>query len=164
MSAPQDPRLEDVKLELLLGAVARGVPQTMIARGSSMWPALLSGDRVELSPPTFPIPIGTVVAVRSDDRRFLIHRLCGVRADGAMLLKGDHCPKPDGWFEPHEVVAVVNRVERQGDMRPVMSAAAARSRGVALRTRVVSLVQRLRRWGRMCAAGGRPRRDGGPAH
>lgn len=162
MSAPQD-RLEDVKLELLLDAVARGVPQTMIARGSSMWPALRSGDRVELSPPTFPISVGTVVAVRRGGT-FLIHRACGVRADGALLVKGDHCPKPDGWFAPDEVVAVVARVQRRAGMRPVMSASRASSRGVALWTRVASLVQRLRPSGKMCAAGGRPTREGEAAH
>lgn len=143
MSAPQD-RLEDVKLELLLDAVARGVPQTMIARGSSMWPALRSGDRLELSRPTFSIPLGAVVAVRPARGGFFIHRVCGVRADGALLVKGDHCPKPDGWFAPREVVAVVTRAEREGRAVPLLSAAEASTRKVALQARATGFLRRLR--------------------
>ncbi len=155
MSGPLPRRIDDVKLELLLDAVARGLPQTMIARGSSMWPALRDGDRVELSPCKGRVALGSVVAVRPRTGGFLIHRVCGVRAHGAVLLKGDNNPKPDGWFEPAEVMAIVLRLDRGRGLQPVPSRAEASGRLVRFGAHLHSGVQRLRGYGTMRAHGGR---------
>lgn len=110
-----------VSLELLLEAVARGTPQRMRALGSSMWPTIPGGTELELHPvdPKAPPNPGAVVAVHARDGRFLIHRVCGLRRDGALLVKGDNCPSPDGWFFPGEVVAVVRRMDDGSGWREV---------------------------------------------
>ena len=114
-------RAPDVSLELLVEALARGHPQRMRALGTSMWPTIPGGSLLELSPadPAHPPNPGDVVAVRSRDGRFLVHRVCGVRGDGARLLMGDHCLKPDGWFSLDEVVALVTRMDDGAGWRAV---------------------------------------------
>lgn len=102
----------DAALELVLEALERGHPQRMRALGSSMWPAIPGGAWVELSPKgAAPLEPLEVVALSSRSGRFLIHRVRGVRADGAVLLMGDHCPAPDGWFSADEVMARVLRMD-----------------------------------------------------
>lgn len=103
-------------LELLLDAVARGHPQTLVARGWSMSPAIPDGTVVELRAPEGPIVLGMVVAVT--EPRLLLHRVVGLRSDGAVLLLGDTERRPDGWYRPAQVRAVVARLSR-GEWIPV---------------------------------------------
>lgn len=101
----------DPHLDLLCETLTRGHPFRMKARGGSMWPTIPDGAHVELKALDAPPPLGAVVAIHTDTGRFLLHRLVGLRADGALLTKGDNCPVPDGWFRPHEVVALVTRLD-----------------------------------------------------
>lgn len=158
MSAPLPPSRHDIKLELLLDALKSGRPQTMVARGASMWPALRDGDTVELTTFDGVPPLGAIVAVWSTGR-FLIHRACGVRSDGALLLKGDNNPWPDGWFSPLEQVAVVVRVDHGRGFGPVPAASFSASESVRFRARILGRVLRVLESGRMWVRGGRPRRD-----
>jgi hypothetical protein len=110
----------DPTLDLVLEALAKA-PQRLRALGGSMWPTIPHGTLVELHlPPHRGLPEpGEVVAVRTKDHRFLIHRVVGLRNDGHFLLKGDNCPGPDGWIHPSEWVATVPRMEISGTWQPV---------------------------------------------
>lgn len=111
-------------LDLLLEALPHA-PQRMRALGGSMWPTIPGGTLLELHPPAPTSPeLGTLVAVRPGDGRFLIHRVVGLRPDGAFLLKGDNCPAPDGWFSPDDIVARVTRMDDGAGWREVPRAKA----------------------------------------
>lgn len=111
---------DDAALAVLLDAVARGHAVCMTAQGSSMWPAIPGGTLVELSPLGTEAPApGAVVAARRGDGVFLIHRVRGVRHDGGVLLQGDNCPRPDGWFRQSELCAQVRRVDLGRGLAPV---------------------------------------------
>jgi phage repressor protein C with HTH and peptisase S24 domain len=94
----------DAKLSLFLEALRTGHPQTMVAHGRSMEPAIRDGTRLVLTLPTRPPKLGDVVAVVLGGT-LVIHRVVGVR-DGAILLMGDAHSVPDGWVQATEVVAV----------------------------------------------------------
>ncbi|MFZ9886672.1 MAG: S24/S26 family peptidase [Myxococcota bacterium] len=114
---------DDAALHLILEAVARGSAVCMRAAGSSMWPSIPGGTMVELAP-RGPAPLlpGAVVAARRDNGAFLIHRVRGVRHDGSVLLQGDNCSRPDGWFEAREICAQVCRIDLGHGFVPVSSA------------------------------------------
>lgn len=122
----------DAALDLLLQALRVG-PQRLRALGGSMWPSIPHGTCVELRRPApdVPIVLGEVLAVRTPEGRFLIHRVVGLRGDGHFLLKGDHCPGPDGWFAPHCRLAQVGRMERAGAWVEVSRRATPPPRGVS---------------------------------
>lgn len=128
---PQATARDDVALELLLAALRHG-PQRLRALGGSMWPSIPHGTCVELTRvgTDVPIALGEVLAVRSPEGRFLIHRVVGLRGDGHFLLKGDHCPAPDGWFSPDCRLARVGRMERAGSWVSVSRRAAPPPRGM----------------------------------
>ena len=96
----------DVALELIFEALSKGHPQTMIAHGHSMGASLPSGSQVLLTPAR-EIRLGQVIALFEPHQPFLIHRVVGLRRDGAFLLKGDANPEPDGWFSPQAMRAGV---------------------------------------------------------
>ena len=100
----------DGRLALLLEAVRRGRPQTMIAQGRSMLPAIPPGSTVRLSALEGDPALGDIVAAWLDDDGFCIHRIVGVRRGPAWLLKGDGNPRPDGWIERDAVLARVDLV------------------------------------------------------
>lgn len=151
------PSRADVKLELFLEALARGRSQTMVVQGGSMWPALRPGDVVRVTPRERPT-LGDIVAVRPAGAGFFVHRVCGLRADGALLVMGDHNAKPDGWFAPAHVVGVITGVRRSGRFVPVPAALASASSGFRWRTRVSGRMRRLREWCRMVSQGRAARR------
>ncbi len=115
-AAPEDVK-DRAALELVLEAVSRR-PQVMRATGQSMEPAIPSGSRVELSPVT-DLRLGDVVAAFFPSGDFVIHRVVGLDARGAVLLKPDNLPWIDGWTTADLVRAQVTRVERDGTWTPL---------------------------------------------
>jgi signal peptidase I len=97
----------DPRLALLLQAMDRGHPQTLVAQGRSMLPALPPGSRVRLSAIRRDPVLGDVVAAWLGDAGFCIHRVVGVRSGPAWLLKGDNNPRPDGWVTRADLLAHV---------------------------------------------------------
>jgi hypothetical protein len=98
---------DDAALSLVLETIARGYPARMIARGTSMANAIVDGDTIVLTPKDRAPILGDVVAVTSGDGRFFVHRVIGLRTDGAFLVAGDTTRAPDGWFLTGDVNAFV---------------------------------------------------------
>ena len=107
----------DGRLALLLEAVERGTPQTMIAQGRSMLPAIPPGSTVRLSALVGEPALGDIVAAWLDEGGFCIHRVVGVRKGPAWLLKGDNNPRPDGWIAREGLLARVELVPAAGPWR-----------------------------------------------
>lgn len=127
---------DDVHLALLLDLLARGKDAQFIARGPSMRTALEDGDSVRLAPCLAPPNMGDVVLVQRD-ADLLLHRVVGLRGAPCthVLLMGDHCPAPDGWFAVGTLRAVATAHRRGGGpWRPI--AAARPPRRPALRVRL----------------------------
>jgi hypothetical protein len=111
------PALHDAALDLLVDVLRDGREQTITARGSSMAPAIPHGARLTLAPFARGADprLGDVVAVRTPTLGLLVHRVVGVRCErrrarstlAAVLLRGDACAEPDGWFSPQDVLARV---------------------------------------------------------
>lgn len=100
---------------LLRDLTSRGVSVTLTVGGSSMHPALRSGDVVTLAPAKGrTLPVGAVVAAEDPGGAGLVvHRVVGRSADG-LLLRGDNAERADGTVAEAAVLGVVVRVERNG--------------------------------------------------
>lgn len=90
----------------------RGQPVRLIARGRSMWPAILDGDRLTLTPDAGPPPLGAVVLVPVGDFG-LTHRVVA-RVGSWCCLKGDAAVAVDGWFRADALGVRVTAVTRDG--------------------------------------------------
>lgn len=101
---------DDVGDELLADVLARSLRGgVVVARGQSMSPAIPSGSRLRLAQ-NQAVHHGDVVAARIGSA-LVIHRVVGVDAQGALLLKGDALTAPDGWVQPHDVLGRVAAVD-----------------------------------------------------
>ena len=110
--------LDAAATAMALELLSRGEDVTLRARGASMWPFLLDGDVVTLTPcGRRPPRMGEVVLLRQGDFG-LIHRVVAVvPAPGwpcqpRFAVKGDALPRLDGWFAPERLPARVARVRR----------------------------------------------------
>ena len=103
------------QLELLRATVERGIPLRIRVRGFSMAPFIRDDDVLTITPMNGRVPsVGEVVAFTlPDPGRLVIHRIIAAR-DGAWLVRGDNCPKPDGIVGCKNILGRVTRVERQG--------------------------------------------------
>ena len=90
--------------DLLRELTTRGVAVTLAVKGSSMHPALRSGDVVTVEPVgTNPVPIGAVVAAEAHEGSGLVvHRVVGRSAAG-LLLRGDNALEEDGLIPPEKM-------------------------------------------------------------
>lgn len=103
----------DLARELL----ARGQTVRYRARGRSMWPSILDGDRLTLAPLCGAIRAGDVVFLPTDDFG-LAHRVVG-RLGRWCILKGDGRIRPDGIHRVDVFAARVVQIERDGRVVPV---------------------------------------------
>lgn len=103
----------DLAAELL----ARGQTVRYRARGRSMWPAILDGDRLTLAPIDGPIRTGDVMFLPTADFG-LAHRIVA-RAGRWCCSKGDARIRPDGWSTAETFTARVVRIERAGREVPL---------------------------------------------
>ncbi len=111
---------EAVAVDLLADVLLRHGAARVVARGSSMTPAIPSGARAELVPPGA-LTHGDVVAARVRGS-LVMHRVVGLDFAGRALLKGDACPSPDGWVERGCVLARVEAIDDGSGERPVPAA------------------------------------------
>lgn len=106
-----------VLVELLRAVLERDAPFHFIAPGLSMSPFIRHGDTVTVEPLRGRVlRVGDVVAFLrpdADTERLVIHRVVA-EEDGALVLRGDNCPEPDGPIPRASVVGLVTRVERRG--------------------------------------------------
>lgn len=137
--------------DLLRDLTARGVWVTLAVKGSSMHPALRSGDVVTVEPiGTNPVPIGAVVAAEAPGGGGLVvHRVVGRSAAG-LLLRGDNATHADGTVPEAEVIGVVVRVERNGHLVRPAPAGLRRPFAAFVRIGGVRRLNRLRGHARSC--------------
>lgn len=96
-------------LEEVLRERIRLGPFWVQPRGVSMRPAICPGDSVYLVRAE---PKRGSIALVVHDNRIWLHRLTRYRR-GRWLLWGDARPRPDGWIDESQIVAVV-RAKRRG--------------------------------------------------
>lgn len=109
--------MSDGPVHLARALLARGQNVRFIARGRSMWPTILDGDRVTLAPRSGPIRVGDVVFLPTDDFG-ITHRVVA-RVGVWCCLKGDAAVRPDGWFEVSAFSARVIDISRDGRSVPL---------------------------------------------
>lgn len=95
--------------------LARGQTVRFVARGQSMWPTILDGDRLTLSPALGGARIGEVHFLPTDDFG-VTHRVVA-RLGPYCCLKGDAAATTDGWHHRDRLAARVTEIDRDG--RPV---------------------------------------------
>ena len=85
------------------------------ASGGSMQPFIQDGDILEVDPFVGEhVRRGDVLLVEATDGRWLAHRVVKTGQHDnkfALLIKGDACPYPDGWFGLDDVLGRVLVVE-----------------------------------------------------
>ncbi len=123
MSAPDLRAAVDLARELL----ARGQSVRYRARGRSMWPTILDGDRLTLAPLVDAIRLGDVVFLPTDDFG-LAHRVVA-RVGDRYCLKGDARIRPDGWHRAQAFTARVVHIDRGGRSVPLRRGWAAAAAG-----------------------------------
>ena len=106
-------RAEDVILdELLVAHLYRGQAVRFVARGLSMWPSVLDGDRVTVAPMHGQAKLGQIVCVQAESR-FLVHRVIALGPNGRVKTRGDALTAADGWFEAEKVHGRVVGIRRK---------------------------------------------------
>ncbi|MCA9537286.1 MAG: S24/S26 family peptidase [Myxococcales bacterium] len=103
---------EDALGAWLRAELAAGRRVRFVARGRSMWPFVLDGDRLTMAPLDGPPRLGEIVWVAAGDFGFT-HRVIG-RFGRRLWVKGDGEALPDGWFATDRVLARVVAIERGG--------------------------------------------------
>ncbi len=116
-----DARIDPGFQELFLEGIARGNVMPFIARGTSMERAIRSGTEVMIAryeDDSAPKLFDVVLATRPT---FCLHRVIGIRQDGAVLLMGDNTNRPDGWAPATAVVgrAVSGKAPGAGVHAPI---------------------------------------------
>lgn len=109
--------MTEAAVDLARELLNRGQTIRFIARGQSMWPAILDGDRLTLAPRHGPVRLGEIVFLPTDD--FGVAHRCVARLGPWCCLKGDAAVAIDGWYRPESFTARVTRVDRDGRPIPI---------------------------------------------
>lgn len=89
------------------------VPVTVA--GTSMTPFLDPGDTVFLDLPQRPIEVGDVILFARFGRQYILHRVVGLRPDGALELLGDAQIRSE-LVSPDQVRAIVTGARHGGKL------------------------------------------------
>jgi signal peptidase I len=88
------------------------------AGGGSMQPGIRDGDILEVAPVRVgQIRRGDVLLFEADGGRVLAHRVLKtgrLQGEVVVLLKGDACPNPDGWFQADHILGRATAVQHGG--------------------------------------------------
>jgi len=93
----------------------KDIPCRFEARGFSMRPFILDGDKVTVSPrPREEINPGDVVAYcQPKEGGLVVHRVVA-RSQAGYQVQGDNALEGDGLISPEQLLGLVTRVERRG--------------------------------------------------
>jgi signal peptidase I len=126
--------------------IAGGVPLRLRVRGTSMLPALWSGDTVSIHPVKLADVVAGQVVVFARNRHFVCHRVVRCIANGnhvRLVTRGDAQPEDDPPVEPEEFLGVVKAVHRAGAERSLHCERPLAAHGMAWLVRHSSGVRRL---------------------
>ena len=96
-----------------LAAEGTALPVRIQLDGGSMHPLIRwNRDYVTILPlDTEPVAGDIVLFSPPETGKYIVHRVWEVK-DGKMLIWGDNCPAPDGWFSRDAVWGKVTQIER----------------------------------------------------
>jgi hypothetical protein len=108
-------------LGLVREGVAGGASAWLVARGTSMWPAIHSGARVRIAPlgARAPRP-GEIVLVDAGHGDPLMHRVIGVRGS-MVILRGDNMPRADHPLPIAAVIGIATHVDHGAGARELVT-------------------------------------------
>ncbi len=88
-------------------------PVRIQLNGGSMYPLVrMNRDYVTIAPIRETPAAGDIVLfMNGNTGRYVVHRLRKTE-DGKVLIRGDNCPAPDGWFQTEEILGKVVLIER----------------------------------------------------
>jgi signal peptidase I len=96
--------------ELANSLLASGIPVEFTARGGSMAPTFMDGDRIRLIPcETASLKEGDVVACLDDEDCIIVHRIVAIeRKDGKRIIitRGDALEYSDPPVEEKRIIAI----------------------------------------------------------
>ena len=94
--------------------LTRGLAVRFVARGQSMVPYILDGDRVEIEPLDSKMPCPGAVVLSCSDDRLILHRVVRIREDptGAYVTtKGDAVASADPEIQLEQVLGQLRRIK-----------------------------------------------------
>ena len=88
-------------------------PVRIQLNGVSMYPLIrMNQDYVTVAPIREAPATGDVVLfLNKDTGRYVVHRIWKVK-DGKVLIWGDNCTEPDGWYQMNVVLGKIVQIER----------------------------------------------------
>jgi hypothetical protein len=107
-----------VIMELIRAVHEKGASFNFQARGFSMTPAIRDKDYITVSPLKDVMPRrGDVLAFRHPKRpQMLVHRVLHAK-ERKYFIRGDNCLEADGWIPTENILGLITRVERYGNVR-----------------------------------------------
>jgi len=99
--------------DMICELLDRGEMVSFTARGASMWPFIMDGDQVSVSPLTQSLSLGDVVFVPNAEFGQL-HRVIDGPVDGRYRLRGDALPQDDGWVPSDRIRGRLVKRRRDG--------------------------------------------------
>jgi hypothetical protein len=102
-------------LDVVVSLITQGTSVRFRAHGASMLPFIRDGDVVTLVPvQDCPVRLGDVVAIHHPvGNNLILHRVVR-KMPGGYLIQGDNAAVADGIFPDRTILALVERVERDG--------------------------------------------------
>lgn len=110
--------MSDLVHDTVVDLLSRGMGVRFRARGDSMYPSIRSGDYLHVSPVKASALICGDVVLSLTRRGLTAHRLVAIDHLG-FTTRGDNALGIDAPFSADQLVGRVDRVERDGRMRPV---------------------------------------------
>lgn len=106
------PQRPDLPARLLIELLRSGQSVPFIARGSSMWPSVPSGSRLEVQPcQAAELQVGELAAFEWQGQ-LVVHRVTRSTPDG-VLLQGDNRERSDGHVPAARVLGRARVIERR---------------------------------------------------
>ena len=102
--------------------IKRGKTFSFCAFGNSMLPFIRNGkDTVTLGPVDDRLDKNDVIFYRRNNGQFVLHRIVKLCSDGSFCLCGDNQFRIERGILKHQIIAKLNRLERDGKEIPLRS-------------------------------------------
>ena len=94
-----------------------GHPVRFVARGRSMWPFVLDGDVLTVTPIDGALRCGDLVWIEGGP----VHRVMAITSGPRYWVRGDALLRPDGGYRAEELLGRVHEIRRGGRPVPLRS-------------------------------------------